>query len=566
MTHGRDHEKTLQRRGEVTATPEGTAVDARPAVKVPALTIIWHPDAKRVGERFILYPLNGGGEVELSRNEPDFGRPGALIGEPLSDPFISRKPIVLTSTPRGGIRISAPQEGTRLVVGATPVDDSIELDAETLARGVPLTLAARVVVLLHVMEPAIGAASSDLGMVGESAGTRSVRTHVERVADVGASVLIRGESGTGKELVARAIHERSPRRMGPFVAVNLATLPRDLAAAQLFGAQRGAYTGAAQTREGFFQAARGGTLFLDEIGEAQPELQAMLLRVLEQREMYPVGAERPTPVDVRVIAATDANLEAQIEGGHFKTPLLHRLAEYEIRIPPLRERREDIGLLVRHFAAEELATIGESHRLVAGDPHTEPWLPAAAASLLVTFDWPGNIRQLRNVVRRIVIGSRGQASTRIDPGLEAELRAGRRGLSAPPNGSRVAGPNSARSLAPGVLAARRKPSEVTEAELAAALHARLWDLKAAADDLGIPRPSIYDLIARSPGIRTAGDLSPEEIKRAFHDCDGDLDRMVPALQVSKRALLRRLKELGLKPVTRPGNNKPAGDKPGNDDA
>ncbi|MFO0589315.1 MAG: sigma-54 dependent transcriptional regulator [Polyangiaceae bacterium] len=546
MMHGREHEKTLQtRRTEVTATSGGSAIEAPPAVKVPALTIVWHPDARRVGERFILYPLATGGTVDLSRNEPDFSYPGALLGGPLSDPFLSRKPITLSAAPNGGIALVATPDGTRLVCGSTVVEDRIVVDAEALARGVPLLLSARVVLLLHLMEPAIGATESMLGMVGESAGTRAVRTHVERVADVGASVLIRGESGTGKELVARAIHDRSPRRMGPFVAVNLATLPRELAAAQLFGAQRGAYTGAAQTRDGFFQAARGGTLFLDEVGEAQPELQAMLLRVLEEREMYPVGAERPVPVDVRVIAATDANLEAQIEGGRFKTPLLHRLAEYEIRIPPLRERREDIGLLVRHFAEEELRAIGEGHRLAAGDPHTEPWLPASAAALLVTFDWPGNIRQLRNVVRRIVIGSRGQAVTRLDPSLEAELRTGRKSASTPPHGGRAPHSGNLRGASNGP-APRRKPADVTEDELTLALRAHLWDLKAAADALGIPRPSIYDLIAKSPTIRTAGDLSPEEIERAFHATDGDVDRMVQALQVSKRALLRRLKELGLR--------------------
>ena len=552
MDHGREHLKTLRKNTAVTATKEGGPGARHPVELVPALTIVWHPDARRVGERFILYPVRLGGLVSMSRNEPDFMRPGALLGEALSDPFLSRKPIQLSGLPGGGIAITAPPEGTRVLCGGVSVDDRIEIDAETVARGVPIILAGRVVLLLHEMEPQVAATPGSLGMVGESAGTRSVRAHVESVADVDVSVLIRGESGTGKELVARAIHERSNRRLGPFVAVNLATLQKELAAAQLFGAQKGSYTGAAQTREGFFQAARGGTLFLDEIGEALPELQAMLLRVLEQREMYPVGAERPVSVDVRLIAATDADLEAQIEDGRFKTPLLHRLQEYEIRIPPLRERREDIGLLIRHFATEELASIGESHRLNITDPHTEPWLPAAAAALLVMFDWPGNIRQLRNIVRRIVIGSRGQASTQIEPRLLAELRAPRRSsISGAQSGPVVSTP-APTTLPSGYSSARRKPSDVSEEELVDALRGHQWDLKAAADALGIPRPSIYDLIAKSPSIRTAGDLGQEEIERAFQEAAGDLDRMVSVLQVSKRALLRRLKEMGLRPSKRAG--------------
>jgi len=220
--------------------------------------------------------------------------------------------------------------------------------------------------------------------------------------------------------------------------------------------------------------------------------------------------------------------------------LLHRLSGYEIRVPSLRERREDIGVLIAEFAREELALVGEGHRLKAADMFTDPWLPAQVAMRLVGFDWPGNIRQLRNVVRQIVIGSRGQATVQIDPQLDADL-APRAPLSGPVP-SAPAPTSAASSAGP----ARRKPKAITEQDLLAALRAHLWDLKAAADELGIPRPSMYDLIERHPNIRTAGDLSPTEIERVFHECGGDLDRMVPRLEVSRRALQRRLKELGLK--------------------
>jgi two-component system nitrogen regulation response regulator GlnG len=548
-------EPAFARPSQVTATPDritetvglqvpGAGPRPMTSAPVPALTVVWHPLAFRAGERYLLHALAAGGEVALSRNLPEFSLPGASGAEPLSDPYISRKPILLRPSKGGGVTIVASADGTRLVCGQTLVEDQMEIPREALLRGVPITLASRVVLLLHMAEPAVGAGVSSLGMVGESAGIRRVRVHVERVADVHTPVLIRGETGTGKELVARAVHEKSPRRSGPFVGVNLAAIPKELAVAELFGSAKGAFTGAIRDREGFFQAARGGTLFLDELGEAPPDVQAMLLRVLETGEMFPVGASAPVAVDVRLIAATDANLEGQIRQGRFKAPLLHRLSGYEISIPPLRQRREDIGVLVYHFAKEELAALGESHRLNSTEPYTEPWLPPALATRLVSYDWPGNIRQLRNVVRRIAIGSRGQATTQLDPQLDAELSSTSH-ASAPPSGAAPVASSASPPASPSV--ARRKPSEVSEEALVAALRASAWDLKAAADELGIPRPSIYDLIERSPNIRTAGALSSEEIERCFHECGGDLDRMVSTLQVSKRALQRRVKELGLKP-------------------
>jgi two-component system nitrogen regulation response regulator GlnG len=243
--------------------------------------------------------------------------------------------------------------------------------------------------------------------------------------------------------------------------------------------------------------------------------------------------------DTRILAATDANLEEHIREGRFKAPLLHRLAGYEVRLPPLRERREDIGLLFHHFAREELEAIGGAHLLTPADPYAEPWLPASLASHLVRYAWPGNIRQLRNVTRQLVIGSRGQPTLQADPQLLRELGAAALKLPGRPLPVREEEP---RVKAP---APRRRPSEVTETELLAALRECAWDLKAAGDRLGIPRSSIYDLIERSPNIRTAGDLDNEEIVRCFDACGGDLDAMVQRLEVSKRALARRLKELGL---------------------
>jgi two-component system nitrogen regulation response regulator GlnG len=317
--------------------------------------------------------------------------------------------------------------------------------------------------------------------------------------------------------------------------VNLGAIPRDLAAAELFGAQKGAYTGATHEREGYFRAANGGTLFLDEVGEASAEVQVMLLRVLETGKLYPVGSSSPVAVDVRLIAATDANLEERIRQGAFKAPLLHRLAGYEIKIPPLRERREDIGALFYSFAKQELESIGEAARLSPTDPYVEPWLPPVLAARLIQHAWPGNVRQLRNVTRQLVIGSRGRPCLQIDLPILGDVDA----ASMSPDEDEPAMPAGQEP------ARRRKSTEVTEQELIAALRESAWDVKAAADRLGVPRSSIYDLMERSPNIRTARDLSADEITRCFRDCGGDLDEMARRLEVSKRALGRRVKELAL---------------------
>ncbi|PTL83448.1 sigma 54-interacting transcriptional regulator [Vitiosangium sp. GDMCC 1.1324] len=514
---------------------------------LPALTIVSHPQPQRIGERLLLEMLAAVGRTaSVSRNAPDFSRPGSLMALPLGDPFVSRKPVQFEPGSRGGLRMIAPEDGTQVrVAGELVTGGGREFSQQELAAGVPLVFSDRVVLLLHLTSSPGESGPGDLGMVGQSEGVRRVREDVARVADLKVPVLIRGETGTGKELVARAIHEHSPWRAGPFISVNLGALPKELVAAELFGAQKGAYTGATRDREGFFRAAHGGTLFLDEVGEAPPEVQVALLRVLETGEVFPVGGHAPVPVDVRLLTATDAHLEERIRQGLFKAPLLHRLAGFEIQVPPLRERREDIGLLFMHFARQELESTGEAQRLSSSDPRAEPWLSASLAVRLVRYAWPGNIRQLRNVARQLVIGSRGLPGLRVDARLEQELDS----AAAPIPGQLLsaAAPAAASDEADSAedKAARRKPSDVGEQELLEALRASSWDLKAAAERLGIPRSSVYVLIDRSTLIRTARDLSPEEITRCYRECQGDLDQMVRRLEVSKRALQRRVRELGL---------------------
>jgi DNA-binding NtrC family response regulator len=234
-------------------------------------------------------------------------------------------------------------------------------------------------------------------MVGDSPALRRVLEQIAQVATTDSTVLIQGETGTGKELVARAIHERGARRERPLVKVNCAALPRDLVESELFGHEKGAFTGATQQRRGRFELADGGTLFLDEVGELPLEAQAKLLRVLQEREFDRVGGTRSLRTDVRVIAATNRDLNARVASGGFRADLYYRLNVFPIVVPALRERREDIPGLVRHFAAKAARKLGRTL-----DGISPAFLERASAC-----DWPGNIRELENLVERAIIMSNG---------------------------------------------------------------------------------------------------------------------------------------------------------------
>jgi PAS domain S-box-containing protein len=230
-------------------------------------------------------------------------------------------------------------------------------------------------------------------IVGASPGLTAVLSRVSKVAGSDSTVLITGETGTGKELVARAIHRRSGRSSGAFVAVNCAAVPRDLMISDLFGHEKGAFTGAIQRRLGRFELADGGTLFLDEVGELSPEIQVALLRVLQEREFERVGGSQPIRVDVRVIAATHRDLSAEIERGRFREDLFYRLNVFPLEVPPLRERREDVPLLVNYFLDRYARKAGKSIRRVN----------KRALQHLQSYPWPGNVRELQNVIERSVI-------------------------------------------------------------------------------------------------------------------------------------------------------------------
>ncbi len=254
------------------------------------------------------------------------------------------------------------------------------------------------------------AATASPEILGQAPAMQEVFRAIGRLSTSTATVLITGESGTGKELVARALHRHSPRAAKPFIAINTAAMPKDLLESELFGHERGAFTGAQAMRRGRFEQAEGGTLFLDEIGDMAPDLQTRLLRVLSDGNFYRVGGHQPLRANVRVIAATHQDLELRVREGTFREDLYHRLNVIRLRLPSLRERREDVPLLARHFILKSARDLGvEPKRLSEG-----------AMNYLVAQDWQGNVRQLENVCHWLTVMAPGQT---VDVGdLPSELR------------------------------------------------------------------------------------------------------------------------------------------------
>ncbi|HEY7862724.1 MAG TPA: sigma 54-interacting transcriptional regulator [Thermoanaerobaculia bacterium] len=260
-------------------------------------------------------------------------------------------------------------------------------------------------------EPNPAAAAEDI--VGSSSALRSVLARVAKVAATDSTVLITGETGTGKELVARAVHKRSRRSERPFVGFNCAGIPPSLIASELFGHEKGAFTGAQQRRLGRFELAEGGTIFLDEIGELPAETQIALLRVIQEREFERVGGSKPIPTDVRLIAATNRNLQDAVAAGTFRLDLFYRLNVFPIEMPPLRERKEDIPMLIDHFVRQHNGKSGAKVRTI--DP--------GAVEMFRAYHWPGNIRELQNVIERSLIVCDGEAFSVDESWLSANAAA-----------------------------------------------------------------------------------------------------------------------------------------------
>jgi len=341
-------------------------------------------------------------------------------------------------------------------------------------------------------------------IVGRSPSMRVLFRQMERVATSDVTVLVRGESGTGKELVARALHDHSVRKKGPFVAINCAAIPESLQESELFGHEKGAFTGAVARHSGRFEQAHGGTLFLDEIGEIAPSLQAKLLRVFQERRFHRVGGTQEVQVDVRIVAATHRDLNAEVHAGRFREDLYYRIAVFELEVPPLRERVGDLPLLVARLQSELEKKHGQPTRT----------LDSATLDVLATYDWPGNVRELQNALERaVVVASGGIVRPEDLPRRVVEAR--RKKSAAPPHAvpppslevppasatrNEPPSPEPAPQAIPSDRATRvsttRPMADIERDAIIEALDKTHYNISEACRLLGIPRTTMYRRLRR----------------------------------------------------------------------
>ncbi|MEY3971326.1 MAG: hypothetical protein RLZZ80_1024 [Pseudomonadota bacterium] len=343
-------------------------------------------------------------------------------------------------------------------------------------------------------------------LIAESPAIQTILSRCTRVASTDATVLLTGESGVGKDVFAREVHKRSPRAAKPYVAINCAAIPETLLESILFGYERGAFTGAVKQQEGKFEQANGGTIFLDEIGEMPLELQAKLLRVLQDKVVERIGANKSVEIDLRIIAATNRDLPARVASGQFREDLYYRLAVFPIAIPPLRERVEDLLPLARYFVAKYGATMG----------HAKASLSQAAAERIVSYSWPGNVRELENAIQRALLLS--------DSGVigPAELELGEIGAASMSAGNPAA-------VAPGVAA----PAQAASGQGVAASAASNTQPAAIAE-------SGPDLASVSN--KNLAEVERDHILRVLQQTDGNRRKAIEILGISERALRYKLKE------------------------
>jgi two-component system, NtrC family, nitrogen regulation response regulator GlnG len=490
------------------------SIGSKKEIEVAILTILLHPTASRIGETFTLM-ING--EVELSRTSPSFGRPNETARS-LDDPRISRSPVQLKIS-RNQISWRLPKPGYKMMIAGKPTPPQGSFKPDELRRGVVLQLGKRV--LLHLQIGPVSMATRSHGaLVGQSLAMETLKDELNRLLDLEVPVLLQGESGTGKELVARALHKEGTRVNKPYRALNMGAINPSTAMSELMGHRRGAFTGAANDHEGYFEQADGGTVFLDEIGLATAEVQSALLRVLETGELQRIGAVRPSKVDVRVIAATDADIEEAVEGGSFSLPLLQRLDGYRITLPPLRDRQVDIPLLFVHFLRSALHETDEEWRL-SRSVDESTWFQTENMLAMLRYRWPGNVRELLNFSRQVAIFSRDKARLEIPPSFQEKL-------AATPIDDRIA--------------TRVRTSDLSDQDIHQAMSEHGWDLKETAAALGIARSSLYNRIGKSDVLRTAKDIDDVELRSTVEAHPGDLDAAAQSLEVSPRALRMRLQK------------------------
>lgn len=483
------------------------------------LTIGWHPDAARIGEQYVCM---GRGETPVNRFAPLFRHAGGE-GSALGYGGVSREPLRIVREADDGVRLTLPASRMTVELNGRPAEREVRLAAEQVAAGVVLTLGRAVVLCLHWMD-CLPKHNPIAGVAGVGSIAIHLRDQIRMVAPTDLPVLLLGETGTGKEIAARAIHALGKRSAAPLVAVNMATLTESLAAGDLFGATRGAYTGAQCERPGLFAQADGATLFLDEIGNAPASVQPMLLRVLEGGLYRPLGASLDRRSTARLVAATDQDLDKL----DFNQALLRRLESFVIQMRPLRARREDIGVLIVHMLQE-------------GGVASASLLPATLVAEFVNYDWPGNVRQLAHALRRATL----MLENGVTPRFEQLVRLGPVASSAmlPAAPDMPVAPAPAVVTRAGPAAPRRRRQAPTEDDVLEAMARHGWTIQAAAEELGISRPTLYKLLDEHSRIRRAERIPADEIERALAASEGDVARCAALLQTPAEALRRHLRRL-----------------------
>ncbi|BBB58364.1 hypothetical protein UNDKW_0091 [Undibacterium sp. KW1] len=401
-------------------------------------------------------------------------------------------------------------------VNGVEINAAVALSREQVERGVILCLGRAIIICLHWMR-CLPKHNPALGFIGVGSAAIVARDQIRQVAGTELPVLLLGETGTGKEIAARAIHAYSKRANAELVSVNMAALNEALAAADLFGAVKGAYTGAQNARKGLFAEAEGATLFLDEIGNTPASIQPMLLRVLESGDYRPLGAQQDQKSSARLIAATDQDLYS--EG--FNQALLRRLESFIIHLPPLRTRREDIGVLLLHLLSNSKLPneIGTS-------------LPVALVSEFANYDWPGNIRQLSHVLRRTLLALQlGEV-----PQLASLVKTTHHAPSSVTQAS-----ISTDSKFPQPASPRKKLAELSDEDVLRAMENNDWYIQGAAQELGVSRPSMYKLLDNHSQIRRAEQIPTEEIRQSLETSAGDVEACAALLKTPSEALRRYLR-------------------------
>lgn len=461
------------------------------------LIVLWHPDLTFVGSHHNCI-FSHDGNLSINRFTPTFESLNDNNPRPLASPRISRTPIRIESLGKDKFRITPPHSAMEVKInGAYSSEPQIAhlKDKDDL---ICITISDAIILgLCHLpKQQFINISNSLLGM---SIAINATRNLISKYAATDLPIMLIGETGTGKELAAHDIHNNSDRSSKPLISTNMATLPTELATAELFGSQKGAFTGSSQDRKGLFGEAEGGTLFCDEIGDTPHSVQPMLLRAVETCYIRPLGQDADVKTDIRIITATDRRIDESTSDRSFNTPLYHRLSATQIIMPTLRNRLVDIPILLVHFLLENPLWHEKNLKI-----------NSSLLFELIQYNWPGNVRELKNVANQILLGE----NPKLIKNKEVE-------------------PNSNSRKAKTIY---RSHHSITEAELIKALDQNEWLIKPTASSLSISRTSCYELIKNCYIIRQPEDIPKKEIQEALDEYSQNINALSAKLRIPQGML------------------------------